>query len=74
MELENFVALGVFFVGDNVAFSWERSKCMMFLTLTAIARMIMWNTRQNVMLYGSPLSRDDLIAHFKHQQQPKMKV
>lgn len=48
MEIENFVALGVSYVCDNVAFSWEILKCMMFLTLTAIARMVMWKTRQNV--------------------------
>lgn len=37
---------------------------MMFLTRLVVARMVAWNTKQIVVLYGDTLSHYHLIAYF----------
>lgn len=46
MEPENVVYLDVSYLCDNVAPPWEGLKRMMSLTLLAVARMVVRNTKQ----------------------------
>lgn len=67
LEPTNVLFLGIFYVCDNVAPPWEGLKRIMFLTLLTVGKMVVWNTRQFVVLHGDMLSHHDLIAFFKHQ-------
>ena len=65
--------LDVGYVCDNIAPPLPRVERMVFLTLLAVARKVVWNTRPRGDPGVTPLSTHDLIIYFKHQLKVKIR-
>ena len=65
--------LDVGYVCDNVLPSLPRVKRMVFLTLLAVARKVVWNTRPRDDSGSESLSAHDLIVYFKHRLKIKIR-
>ena len=65
--------LDVGYVVDNVLPPFQGEKRMVFLTILAVARMVIWTTR-NKGLYGDVnFSHRDLVLYFRHQLRGKIR-
>ena len=67
-----FVLLDVGYVMDNVDPSDRGEKRVVFLTILAVARMVIWLTRKKGLFGGANFFHRDLIMFLKHQ--PRVKI
>ena len=61
------VLLDVGYVLDNVDSPFQGKKCVVFLMILAVARMVIWQTRNKGLYDGANFSYCDLILFFRHQ-------
>ena len=62
------------FVLSNVSPPFSGVKRMVFFSLLAVARMVVWTTRKEGILRGEGYSYQDLILFFKHQLRVKIRT
>ena len=65
--------LDVGYVLDNVDPPFQGEKRVVFLVIIAVARMVIWETRNKGLYEGSNSSYRDLILFFRHQIRVKIR-
>ena len=61
------------YVVDNVDPPFHGEKRVVFLVILAVARMVIWQTRNKGLYEGANLSHRDLILFFRHQLRVKIR-
>ena len=67
------VLLDVGYVIDNVVPPYKGEKRVVFLAIPAVARMVIWVTRNKELYEGANFSHRDLILYFRHQLRVKIR-
>ena len=67
------VLLDVGYVVDNVNPPFQGEKHVVFLVILAVARMVIWQTRNKGLYEGANFSYRDLILFFRHQLRVKIR-
>ena len=70
---KDLVLLDVGYVVDNVDPPYGGEKCVVFLTILAVARMVIWTTRKKGLYDGTNISHRDLILFFRHSLRVKIR-
>ena len=65
--------LDVSYVVDNVSPPFQGEKRVVFLVVLAVARMVIWQTRNKGVYDGANFSYRDLILFFRHQLRVKIR-
>ena len=65
--------LDVGYVLDYVDPPFQSEKRVVFLVILAVARMVIWQTRNKALYEGANLSYRDLILYFRHQLRVKIR-
>ena len=65
--------LDVGYVIDNVLPPFQDEKRMVFLAILAIARMVIWTTRNKGLFDDANFSHRDLVLYFRHQLRVKIR-
>ena len=65
--------LDVGYVIDNVVTPYKGEKRVVFLAILAVARMVIWVTRNKGFYEGENFSHRDLILYFRHQLRVKIR-
>ena len=65
--------LDVGYVVDNVSPPFQGEKRVVFLVILAVARMVIWQTRNKGLYEGANFSYRDLILFFRHQLRVKIR-
>ena len=65
--------LDVGYVVDNVSPPFQGEKRMVFLVILAVARMVIWQTRNKGLYEGANFSYRDLILFFRHELRVKIR-
>ena len=65
--------LDVGYVVDNVSPPFQGEKRVVFLVILAVAKMVIWQTRNKGLDEGENFSYRDLILSFKHQLRVKIR-
>ena len=73
IEPEQLVLLDVGYVVDNVLPPFQGEKCMVFLAILTVARMVIWITRKKGLYDDANFSHRDLVLHFRHQLRVKIR-
>ena len=55
------------YIVDNVDPPYRGGKCVVFLAILAMARMVIWTTQKKGLYDGENFSHRDLILFFRHQ-------
>ena len=66
------VLLDVGYVMDNVGPPFQGEKRVVFLVTLAVARMVIWQTRNKGLYESANFSHRDLILFFRHQLRVKI--
>ena len=72
-DLPGPILAGVGYIVDNVYPLYRVKKRMVFLAFQAVARMVIWETRKNVLYDGANSPTFNLILFFRHQLRVKIK-
>ena len=64
--------LDVCYVVDNVLPPFQGEKCVVFLLILAVDRMVIWTTRNKGLYDDGNFSHRDLVLYFRHQ--PRIKI
>ena len=67
IDPKQLMLLDVGYVVDNVFPPEKDEKCVVFLAILAVARMVIWMTRKKGLYDGANFSDRDLILLFRHQ-------
>ena len=67
------VPLDVGYVVDNVSPPFQGEKRVVFLVILAVARIVIWQTRNKGLHEGANFSYRDLILFFRHQLRVKIR-
>ena len=67
------VLLDVGYILDNVDPSFQGEKRVVFLMILAVARIVIWQTRNKGLYEGANFSYRDLILFFRHQHRVKIR-
>ena len=73
IEPKQFVLLDVGYVIDNVLPPFQGEKPMVFLAILAVARMVIWTTRNKGLYDDANFSHRDLVLYFRHQLRVKIR-
>ena len=65
--------LDVGYVMDNVGPPFQGEKRVVFLVILAVARMVIWQTRNKGVYEGANFSHHDLILFFRSQLRDKIR-
>ena len=65
--------LDVGYVVDNVLPPFQGEKCVVFLAILAVARMVIWTTRNKGLYDDASFSHRDLVLYFRHQLRVKIR-
>ena len=65
--------LDVGYVIDNVLPPFHGEKRMVFLAILAVARMVIWTTRNKGLYNDDNFSHRNLVLYFRHQLRVKIK-
>ena len=65
--------LDIGYVIDNVVPPYKGEKRVVFLAVLAVARMVIWVTRNKGLYEGANFSHRDLILYFRHQLRVKIR-
>ena len=67
------VILDFGYVVDNVNLPFQGEQRVVFLVILAVARMVIWQTRNRGLYEGANLSNRDLILFFRHRLRVKIR-
>ena len=73
IEPKQLVLLDVGYVVENVLPPFQCEKRMVFLAILAVARMVIWTTRNKGLYDDANFSHRDLVLYFRHQLRVKIK-
>ena len=73
IEPKKLVLLEVGYVVDNVLPPFHGEKRVVFLAILAVARMVIWTTRNKGMYDDENFSHRDLVLYFRHQLRVKIR-
>ena len=73
IEPKQLVLLDVGYVVDNVLPPFQGEKRVVFLAILAVARMVVWTTRNKGFYDDANLSHRDLVLSFRHQLRVKIR-
>ena len=73
IEPKQLVLLDVGYVVDNVLPPFQGEKRVVFLTILAVARMVIWITRKKGLYDDANFSHRDLVLYFRHQLRVKIR-
>ena len=73
IEPKQLVLLDVGYVVDNVLPPFQGEKRMVFLAILAVARMVIWTTRNKGLYDDANFSHRDLVLYFRHQLRVKIR-
>ena len=73
IEPKQLVLLDVGYVIDNVLPPFQGEKRMVFLAILAVARMVIWTTRNKGLYDDANFSHHDLVLYFRHQLMVKIR-
>ena len=73
IEPKQLVLLDVGFVVDNVLPPYQGEKRVVFLAILAVARMVIWTTRNKGLYDDANFSHRDLVLYFRHQLRVKIR-
>ena len=65
--------LDVGYVIDNVLPLFQGEKCVVFLTILAVAWMVIWMTQNKGLYDDANFSHRDLVLYFRHQLRVKIR-
>ena len=65
--------LDVGYVVDNVLPPFQGEKRVAFLAILAVARMVIWTTRNKELYDDANFSHRDLVLYFRHQLRVKIR-
>ena len=65
--------LDVGYVVDNVLLPFQGEKRRVFLAILAVARMVIWTTRNKALYDDANFSHRDLVLYFRHQLKVKIR-
>ena len=72
-EPKQLLLLDVGYVIDNVLPPFQSEKHVVFLTILAVARVVIWTTRKKGLYDDANFSYRDLVLYFKHQLRVKIR-
>ena len=70
---KKLVLLDVGYVVDNVLPPSQGEKCVVFLAILAVARILIWTTRKKGLYDDANFSHRDLVLYFRHQLRVKIR-
>ena len=73
IEPKKLVLLDVGYVVDNVLPPFHGEKRVVFLAILAVARMVIWTTRNKGLYDDENFSHRDLVLYFRHQLRVKIR-
>ena len=73
IEPKQLVLLDVGYVVDNVLPPFQGEKRVVFLAILAVARMVIWTTRNKGLYDDANFSHRDLVLYFRHQLRVKIR-
>ena len=73
IEPKQLVLLAVDYIVDNVLPPFHGEKRMVFLAILAVARMVVWTTRNKGLYDDAHFSHRDLVLYFRHQLRVKIR-
>ena len=73
IEPKQLVLLDVGYVVDNVLPPYQGEKRVVFLAILAVARMVIWTTRNKGLYDDANFSHRDLVLYFRHQLRVKIR-
>ena len=73
IEPKQLVLLDVGYVVDNVLPPFQGEKRVVFLAILAVARMVIWMTRNKGLYDDANFSHRDLVLYFRHQLRVKIR-
>ena len=73
IEPQKLVLLDVGYVVDNVLPPFHGEKRVVFLAILAVARMVIWTTRNKGLYDDANFSHRDLVLYFRHQLRVKIR-
>ena len=73
IEPKQLVLLDVGYVVDNVLPPFQGEKRVVFLAILAVARMVIWTTRNKGLYDDAIFSHRDLVLYFRHQLRVKIR-
>ena len=73
IEPKQLVLLDVGYVVDNVLPPFHGEKRVVFLAILAVARMVIWTTRNKGLYDDANFSHHDLVLYFRHQLRVKIR-
>ena len=73
IEPKQLVLLDVGYVVDNVLPPFLGEKRVVFLTIIAVARMVIWTTRNKGLYDDANFSHRDLVLYFRHLLRVKIR-
>ena len=66
VEPKQLVLLGVGCVVDSVLPPFQGERCVVFLAILSVARMVIWSTRSRRLCGDANFSHRDLVLYFRH--------
>ena len=73
IESKQLVLVNVGYIVDNVLPPFQGEKRMVFLAILAVARMVIWTTRNKELYDDANFSHRDLVLYFRHQLRIKIR-
>ena len=73
IEPKKLVLLDVGYVVDTVFPSFQGEKCVVFLAILAVARMVIWTTQKKGLYDDANFFHRDLVLYFRHQHRVKIR-
>ena len=73
IEPKQLVLLDVGYIVDNVLPPFQGEKRVMFLAILAVARMVIWSTRNKGLYDNANFSHRDLVLYFRHLLRVKIR-
>ena len=65
--------LNICYVIDNVLPPFQGEKCVVFLAILAVARMVIWTMRKKGLYDDANFSHRELVLYFRHQLRVKIR-
>ena len=73
IDPKQLMLLNVSYIVENIDPPYQGEKCVMFLVILAVARMVIWETRKKGLHDGTNFSYHDLILFFRNQLKVKIR-
>ena len=73
IEPKQLVLLDDGYIADNVLPPFQGEKCVVFLVILAVTRLVIWTTRKKGWYDDANFSHRDLVLYFRHQLRVKIR-